>query len=152
MVKSIIAHPEKCTGCKLCEMACALYHHGEVNPLLSYIQVHRKGVTIDLPLACTQGADCGEDFCMEVCPVGAITRDPSGVVVIDQETCIGCRICYQRCPMKVIQMIDGKAYKCDLCGGDPQCVKVCTAGAIEFAEVESVEEIKRVKELMKEVV
>ena len=59
MVKSIIAHPEKCTGCKLCEVACALYHHGEVNPLLAYIQVYRKGVTVDLPLACTQGVDCG---------------------------------------------------------------------------------------------
>ncbi|MCD6383446.1 MAG: 4Fe-4S dicluster domain-containing protein [Thermoplasmata archaeon] len=153
MVKAIIGHPEKCTGCRLCEISCSLYHHGVSNPVLSYIQVHRKGVTVDVPLTCTHGEDCGEDFCMTVCPVSAIDRDENGVVKIDQDACIGCRICYQRCPMHVIRMIDDKAFKCDLCGGDPQCVKVCTAGAIEFVEIgeKEMEQIKRTKELVKEV-
>ena len=34
------------------------------------------------------------------------------------------------CPFKALSLFEGRVYHCDLCGGDPQCTKVCTPGAI----------------------
>jgi Fe-S-cluster-containing dehydrogenase component len=35
-----------------------------------------------------------------------------------------------KCPFHALTLFKGKAYHCDLCGGNPQCVKVCTTGAL----------------------
>ncbi len=50
-----------------------------------------------------------------------------GVVVIDEQKCIGCKQCVQACPFGAIQMhpVTKKAIKCDLCGGKPKCVEIC---------------------------
>jgi len=48
-------------------------------------------------------------------------------VIVDVETCIGCGTCAKACPGTVphLHPRDRKATICDLCGGDPECVKVC---------------------------
>jgi hypothetical protein len=38
----------------------------------------------------------------------------------------------ERCPFKALSVVDETAYHCDLCGGDPQCIKVCTPKAISI--------------------
>ena len=53
-----------------------------------------------------------------------------------KEACIGCRMCMLACPFGVIAF-DGEARviaKCDTRSGDPECVRFCAAGALEFRE------------------
>ena len=79
---------------------------------------------------------CEEKFCLEACPVEAITLDSEGICNVDSETCIGCGMCVEACIYDGIWMNVNteKAVKCNLCSGSPACVKVCIAKAIEFVE------------------
>jgi Fe-S-cluster-containing hydrogenase component 2 len=54
-------------------------------------------------------------------------------VFIDAEKCNGCGLCAEHCYLGMIRMDreSGKALKCDLCGGDPACVRYCPVGALE---------------------
>lgn len=132
MYSRLAVYPEKCTGCRLCETVCALYHNGVVAPSLARVNVvkeEEKGE--DVPVFCQQ---CTRPVCQEVCPAGAITLDQElGITVIDQERCLGCRMCLMACPLGGITVTpEGRMLKCDLCGGDPQCAKYCPAGAIKY--------------------
>ena len=48
-----------------------------------------------MPIACMQ---CEKPPCVKVCPVRTTYREPDGVVVIDYNWCIGCRMCMGACP------------------------------------------------------
>ena len=48
-----------------------------------------------IPTPCQQ---CQNPPCVNVCPVGATFSTPEGTVLIDQNRCIGCRICMAACP------------------------------------------------------
>ena len=78
--------------------------------------------------------DCEGHPCIAACPVAAITES-EGMVLIDAEACIGCSACVRVCPYGAIRMDDGVAWKCDLCGGDPACVKECVTEALKRREV-----------------
>jgi Fe-S-cluster-containing hydrogenase component 2 len=84
---------------------------------------------------------------MEVCPSTAVRRNPeTGAMMVDDSRCVGCKMCVLACPLGSIgfDTYEGKSKKCDLCGGDPECVKVCTARALEYGEAsELVLEMKR---------
>jgi Fe-S-cluster-containing dehydrogenase component len=119
---------ERCTECRRCMIACSLAKSGGVR-----MQSSRIGITPNWPelpkiLVC-RFEDCAGHPCIEACPVAAI-RESAGVVLIDAETCIGCSACEVVCPYQAIKLEDGKALKCDLCGGDPACIKECVTGAI----------------------
>jgi len=61
--------------------------------------------------------------------VQALSTDPNtGAVLVDREKCTSCGACIRACPGTVpfLHPGDNKATICDLCGGDPECVKVCT--------------------------
>jgi len=121
----IMVDYQRCTGCKLCETACSLTKTGTVNPAKSRIRVIVKPhIGVDVPILCYH---CEDPPCINACPVGAMHRDERGVVVIDEEKCIGCKACIMQCPFGAIFFDPDKrvAIKCDLCGGDPMCVKVC---------------------------
>jgi Fe-S-cluster-containing hydrogenase component 2 len=76
---------------------------------------------------------CEDAPCIPVCPSGALVRatDTNAVVVV-KDRCVGCRMCALACPFGAINYWDGKAQKCDLCGGDPECVRFCAPGALRF--------------------
>jgi len=71
---------------------------------------------------------------MKVCPTQALQRDDrTGAVVLLEERCIRCRACVWACPWGNMGFDADRAqvYKCDLCGGDPQCARYCPSRALE---------------------
>lgn len=131
----VTVYPEKCTGCRACEMVCSLNKWGECSPeraAIRNIRTEAAGLVSTLPVLCQQ---CENPICQAVCPVGAITRDElTGALVVDEDKCLGCRRCVYSCPFGGVSVdsVTGKAVKCDLCGGDPNCVKFCSKEALQF--------------------
>ena len=139
-VKMILAHPQKCVACRLCEGACSFQHEGAFQPARTRIFVHDfVDEAVYLPLACFH---CSDAPCVSNCPTYAIGRDPvTGQVTVNDDRCIGCKMCLVACPFSVMGFHTDKnvSHNCDLCGGDPQCVKICTYDALEYAEIGPVE-------------
>ncbi len=122
-----------CVGCGTCEMVCSLTHEGVCAPSLSRMRIVRfTRDAVNVPVTC---AFCEKPPCRNICPAGAISKDPvKGDVSIDVSACIGCRQCSTVCPFGHINFNPqkGVAFKCDLCGGDPQCVQFCWTNALQF--------------------
>lgn len=139
MEKILSIDYQKCTGCRLCELVCAVMHDGVSNPTRSRIRVMKwESEGLYVPMSCQQ---CEDAPCMNVCPVKAISRDEDlGFVKVDYDVCIGCRSCVAVCPFGAMNYntIDKKVFKCDLCGGDPQCVRFCDVNAIRFLDADRV--------------
>lgn len=76
---------------------------------------------------------CRNSACTQVCPVGATFHSPDGVVLVDEERCMGCGYCVQACPYacRYIAHPGGTADKCTLCyhrihaGLPTACVQAC---------------------------
>ncbi|MCD6469374.1 4Fe-4S dicluster domain-containing protein [Candidatus Bathyarchaeota archaeon] len=115
----------KCTGCRRCEIACSLFHEGWIWPEASRIRVFALAPGVEIPHFCAQ---CHDYPCVSACQVEALSvDDKTGAVLVDREKCTGCGACIRECPGNIpfLHPGDGKAVICDLCGGDPQCAKVC---------------------------
>jgi carbon-monoxide dehydrogenase iron sulfur subunit len=81
---------------------------------------------LEVPHLCAQ---CDDYPCVKACPVEALSTDQvTTAVTVDREKCIGCGKCITACPGLVpfLHPKDNKATICDFCGGDPECVNVCT--------------------------
>ncbi len=115
-----------------------------------------------MPIACMQ---CEKPPCVKVCPVRTTYREPDGIVVIDYNWCIGCRLCMMACPywarrfnltppnlpkeamnpvthyMGNRPRMRGVVEKCTWCvqrtrkGRYPACVEVCPVGARTFGNL-----------------
>ncbi|OAN54575.1 (Fe-S)-binding protein [Paramagnetospirillum marisnigri] len=137
MQRALLILPEKCTGCRQCEMACSFEKDRSFNPSKSRIRVfdiHSQARFI--PYTCTQ---CSQAWCLHACPVDAIRVDLSlGTKVVHDSLCVGCKVCTIACPFGTINYNadSGKVAKCDLCGGDPACAKACPTGAITYVDAE----------------
>jgi len=143
MAKVLYIDHEKCTGCRLCELVCAVSHDGVSNPTRSRIRVLKwESEGVYIPMTCQQ---CQDAPCMNVCPVSAISRDEElGRVSVDYDACIGCRSCVSVCPFGAMHFnsIDRRVLKCDVCDGDPQCVRFCEVNAVSFVEADDVALLK----------
>jgi Fe-S-cluster-containing hydrogenase component 2 len=72
-MKYLYAHPELCTGCRQCAIACSLNKFGECNPKKGAINVVRDEFErYEIPFVCLQ---CEDPECMAVCIKNAIYRD-----------------------------------------------------------------------------
>ena len=144
MAKTLYIDYQKCTGCRLCELVCAVFHDGISNPARSRIKVMKwEAEGLYIPMTCQQ---CQDAPCMNVCPVKAISRDEElGRVFVDYDVCIGCRSCVGVCPFGAMNfnIKDKQVFKCDLCDGDPQCVRFCEVKAIEYLEVDDMSIYKK---------
>ena len=144
MAKTLYIDYQKCTGCRLCELVCAVFHDGISNPARSRIKVMKwEAEGLYIPMSCQQ---CQDAPCMNVCPVKAISRDEElGRIFVDYDVCIGCRSCVAVCPFGAMNfnIKDKQVFKCDLCDGDPQCVRFCEEKAIDFLEVDDVSIYKK---------
>jgi len=144
MAKTLYIDYQKCTGCRLCELVCAVFHDGISNPVRSRIKVMKwEAEGLYIPMTCQQ---CQDAPCMNVCPVKAISRDEElGRVFVDYDVCIGCRSCVAVCPFGAMNfnIKDKQVFKCDLCDGEPQCVRFCEEKAIDYLEMDDVSIYKK---------
>ena len=144
-MKHLYVHPEKCTGCRECSIACSLNKFGECNPKKAAITVVRDEFNrYEFPIVCFQ---CDDPVCLKFCHQNAY-EIKDGVVIRDPDRCIGCRLCAVLCPYNAVTTIDDEIIKCDLCDGDPKCVKYCSTGAIEY--LDETEELEKRRKKMAE--
>jgi Fe-S-cluster-containing dehydrogenase component len=101
-----------------------------------------------MPRLCMQ---CENPPCVGVCPVGATYQTAEGVVLVDQNRCVGCGYCVVACPYGARYLMPagetspmgsaGVADKCTWCyhrvtaGRQPACVEVCPVGARVFGDL-----------------
>lgn len=132
-MNSLIVNYDQCTGCQICELRCSLARTGGFNPHQARLKIDfLEDEIFDFPHVCQQ---CRYAACVKVCPTGALEVDEEAEVVnLESEECIGCKACVEQCPRDMIWFDErkGKSYKCELCGGDPLCVKYCPSGALQY--------------------
>ncbi len=159
MENALIVNTEDCVGCNACEVACKQEHNLPVG--LRWIRVYSNGCRkiegkLQLRYIVTHCMHCSRPLCRDVCSVGAITKRDDGIVLIDEELCIGCRDCIEACPLGVMQFDEDKkvAQKCDLCvnrldrGLQPSCVATCPSHCIFWGNTKEIAGKLREKKLL----
>ena len=146
---------ERCTGCKTCELACKDYKDlgTDVNFRRIYEYTggnwnqqaddcwHQDVFAYYMSISCNH---CENPACTAVCPTGAMHKNEDGFVIVNEETCIGCRYCHMACPYDAPQYDAQKGHmtKCDGCysrvkaGQKPICVDACPLRALDFAPID----------------
>lgn len=136
-MKLVEVSPSNCTGCRCCEMVCSLRHERECSTGKSRIKILRdEEFGNNLVSLCMQ---CPEAYCLGSCPTEALRRDEeTGAVRVNNELCTGCEACVVACPLGAMSFDREKntIFVCDLCEGDPECVKICDREALLVKEVE----------------
>jgi phenylglyoxylate dehydrogenase beta subunit len=129
------ACPPDCTACRT---RCAEVKQSRNARGIGIREVHLPEISLHTATVCNQ---CSEPACLDVCPTGAIVKSAEdGIVRITQTKCLGCGLCDLACPYGGIDFHAGSANasKCDLCDGDPQCIKACPVHAISFMKARSI--------------
>jgi Fe-S-cluster-containing hydrogenase component 2 len=140
--------PEQCSGCSICELVCAIKHYGTNNPKKAAIRViiTYPHPVMRMPIVCSQ---CKQPACAQVCPTDALCSI-NGVVKLVGENCILCYKCVEACPFGAIYAHEDcdLPIKCDMCGGDPECVKQCPKGALKLIPEAILGESKRLSNIL----
>lgn len=146
----------RCTGCKTCEMACKDYKDLPATIAFRKVYDYEGGSWTDaglgtyasssfayhVSLACQH---CALPACLAKCPTGSVEKDEkTGLVSINQDTCIGAGMCVATCPYNVPTLDSDakKGVKCDGCADrvaaeqNPVCVEACPVRALEFGDIE----------------
>ncbi|MFW9846971.1 MAG: 4Fe-4S dicluster domain-containing protein [Candidatus Thorarchaeota archaeon] len=144
LVSQLIVDFTKCTGCRICELACSARHEGRFQPSLARLKIIKyDDLGVDIPNIC---GPCETAPCVDVCPVFAMRRDPiTKMTYLDEDKCILCKSCAGACVNGVILLDTEKMriIKCDHCGGNPECAKVCPTGAIAYGPSSSIKTVDR---------
>ncbi len=157
-----------CVGCHACVIACKGWNtEGSAGPLHDSApygaapegaflnRVHSYEVTredapaaiVHFPKSCLH---CEDAPCVTVCPTGAsFKRGEDGIVLVNEDDCIGCGLCAWACPYGAREMdpVDQVMKKCTLCvdriyndelpeiDREPACVRTCPANARHFGDL-----------------
>ena len=132
-LETLLFHSERCTGCGLCRSVCGGRESGFAAPEAARIQNVPNPVTGgNFAVFCQH---CLNPRCLEACPQGAVFRADTGRVTIDKSRCVNCGLCQEACTEAApLRGPTGDIRKCDLCGGDPLCAKLCSQHALEFTK------------------
>ncbi len=125
--------PELCNGCNDCMSACARAKAQSEDFVHSRIQIVPSEGGFELAM-CRQ---CGDPECVLNCPAAALAKnEASGVVEWDGSKCVDCLLCTLGCAYGGIayDAPAGHVVKCDMCGGDPACVRACAHGALKHLD------------------
>ncbi|MBP6261558.1 MAG: 4Fe-4S dicluster domain-containing protein, partial [Chromatiaceae bacterium] len=155
-----------CVGCNACMAACALENQTPVwddHKWRTYVHDKEIGVGSNVhrrffPRLCNH---CDNPPCMSVCPTGATYKKLNGIVMVDQDLCMGCGACAMACPYHARVAITyadvalgeefyGSDYrrsspsmdKCSFCdhrvekGLKPACVETCVGSARMFGNLD----------------
>ncbi len=158
---------DTCVGCHACAVNCkewnASGHSAPMTDLVPYARdasgvwfnrIHSfevddgdTGRTVHFPKSCLH---CETPACVEVCPTGAsYKRAEDGIVLVNPDTCIGCKLCSWACPYGAREFDEdvGVMKKCTLCIDKiynetlaeedrvPACVSTCPANARHFGDL-----------------
>jgi tetrathionate reductase subunit B len=137
----------RCIDCRACLVACSVENRVPMNH--TRIWVHDLGVVGEFPnlrqtFVPYNCMHCENPPCVEVCVSGATYKDPeNGLVLVDQEACIGCGFCVEACPYdaRYLDESRGVVDKCTGCiqrveiGQEPACVATCVGGARMFGDL-----------------
>ena len=137
-VKILTFHSEKCKGCLECEKACSQVHFKSSDGKeKSAIRITKTKNVYHMNVCDQRG------LCLDMCPVGALTRRKNGVVWLDKNICIGCQACVGFCPIGAMRKCDVQIepFKCISCGA---CVRACPEHALELTE----RPIQKIKEVV----
>jgi Fe-S-cluster-containing hydrogenase component 2 len=135
----LIFNPEKCNGCLECEKVCATVHASSVASNRTRIKVTKKGDKFKATM-CVHCEQCPPS---EVCPSALLEFHNEGDFwTLDEHRCFACMACMPRCPHDGV-FFEGEfgietAYMCDLCSGDPKCIKACPKGALTIERAREV--------------
>lgn len=160
---------DTCVGCHACAVACKEWNAGgEFGPLVDerpygkdprgvwFNRVHsyeveaaadQPAMTLHFPRSCLH---CADAACVTVCPTGAsYKRAEDGIVLVDADKCIGCKLCSWACPYgaREYSAVTGVMQKCTLCvdrvynenldqsDRQPACVQACPTRARHFGDL-----------------
>jgi len=160
---------DTCVGCHACAVSCKEWNTGGYHAPLSddrpygadplgvwLNRIHHfetegteknPGRTVYFPRSCLH---CEEPACVTVCPTGAsYKREADGIVLVDEDKCIGCKLCSWACPYgaREYDHLEGVMKKCTLCVDRiyndtlaeedrvPACVRACPVGARHFGDL-----------------
>lgn len=137
---SLMFYKKECMGCHACEVACKQEHRLGVGPRLVRVIENAPDYA---PVYCHH---CANAPCLASCPVDAIHKSAQGIVLIDEDACIGCMECMEACPFGAMQFDDNRevAAKCDLCidrlqkDQQPACSTVCATQCIIWGETNEI--------------
>ncbi len=150
----MVINTNRCIACHGCTIACISENNLPDGHYRSWVKIMSKGKypnvsTHFLPRLCN---NCEDAPCQNLCPTGATYRTGDGIVHVDRDKCVGCRICIAACPYgsRFINPLTDTADKCDFCyhritkGLQPACVDACTGKARIFGDLNDPEsEISR---------
>jgi len=137
----------RCIDCRSCQVACSVENNVPMNN--TRIWVNDLGVQGEfpklertfLPYNCMH---CDQPPCVQVCVSGATFKDKvSGLVLVDQDACIGCGFCVDACPYnaRYLNKERGVVDKCNACvqrldqGMQPACVATCVGKSRVFGDL-----------------
>ena len=157
MDKAITINVERCLACKSCEIACAVAHSqsGVLEEAVAESPRPQRMVTVEaagefgVPIQCRH---CEDAPCIKICPTGALQRqNEQSPVLIDEDLCIGCKLCVLICPFGVLQIghQSRAVIKCDMCyervdeGKLPMCVEACPTKGLKLISLQEQAKSKR---------
>lgn len=168
-MKTVLVRPERCIGCHQCEIACAVEHSRsqDLARALTEDPLPRPRIQVETGLSLNTSfpnrcRHCQPAPCEQVCPTGAVHRDPEqDLVLVSTGRCIACAMCAMVCPFDAVSFhlhADGvpvrmAATKCDGCvervreGRAPACVEACKTGALVYGEMNELIRTDRLREV-----
>jgi len=143
---AMVVDLKKCIGCQACTVSCSMENLPPIGQFrTTVLQYEVTGAMTDpamfnLPRLCNH---CDNPPCVPVCPVQATFQREDGIVLVDNERCVGCGYCVQACPYdaRFINHDTQTADKCTFCehrleaGLLPACVESCVGGARMIGDI-----------------